>query len=624
MQHIKQQRENKYRNGYYNNARTGSARLPATTSSTPIEQLHHTFGNQAVGDLLKSGAIQAKLKIGQPNDPLELEADRVADQILRMKEPGSHTSDSNVTEANNTPKQILKKTNPNNATSDSSVSNNFISGLGPGYPLNTQTREFMEPRFGHDFSQVRVHTNAHAAQTARTINARAFTHGSNIVFGAGQYQSQTTEGKRLLAHELTHVKQQKNAHPIIQCQLEQPKRGKPPTQKRLRFIPVPKTGVDNIPDHQIMETQEYRDLTDSYLKWQWKYHVTKEEALLVCRLILKYRKENNKPVIWKKGGLVASFIELARTVILKSEIRKKVEAARLSTKPQSSSAPQNETEEQRAKEMEKPSRKLATSSCEEFSGLQGRFEKEYKTGEKLAQTLVGRVITKGKCCNYFGIRYKLGAGKLWKEKLKWKAIQFDPSIRFDIRAVWDLCKQESDIEVVVSGEGKFSYSLKDLILKKLIKRGAFKDLVKLIEGKSDADFLVTVSLIAGGKSRKSPKPSKNGFLTFKGNGFASLRGGLELKLSKRWKVSVSYDAVRCDFWEGLMTLSRQGLKFSESRFFFDCFFAWEKSPKMTVEEQRDTGLKHSLPPDLPPTFKFPKIPGIPLPGRKRSGGHVFD
>ena len=78
----------------------------------------------------------------------------------------------------------------------------------PGQPFDTATRAFFEPRLGHDFSQVRVHEDARAAESARAIDAAAYTVGSEIVFGAGQYSSSTNAGRRLLAHELTHVVQQ--------------------------------------------------------------------------------------------------------------------------------------------------------------------------------------------------------------------------------------------------------------------------------------------------------------------------------------------------------------------------------------------------------------------------------
>ncbi len=78
----------------------------------------------------------------------------------------------------------------------------------PGQPLDSATRSYMEPRFGHDFSQVRVHTDERAAQSAQAVNALAYTVGRDVVFGAGQYAPGTTAGKGLLAHELTHTIQQ--------------------------------------------------------------------------------------------------------------------------------------------------------------------------------------------------------------------------------------------------------------------------------------------------------------------------------------------------------------------------------------------------------------------------------
>jgi hypothetical protein len=79
---------------------------------------------------------------------------------------------------------------------------------GRGQPLSEPLKSFFTPRFGYDFSQVRLHTGNHAAETARAVNAKAFTTGSDIVFGSGAYSTDTHEGKRLLAHELSHVIQQ--------------------------------------------------------------------------------------------------------------------------------------------------------------------------------------------------------------------------------------------------------------------------------------------------------------------------------------------------------------------------------------------------------------------------------
>ncbi len=86
-----------------------------------------------------------------------------------------------------------------------------IAGVSASWSLATADRAFMESRFGHDFSKVRVHADASAAMSAQSVNARAYTLGQDIVFGAGQYAPGTAQGRRLLAHELTHVVQQQGA-----------------------------------------------------------------------------------------------------------------------------------------------------------------------------------------------------------------------------------------------------------------------------------------------------------------------------------------------------------------------------------------------------------------------------
>ena len=79
-----------------------------------------------------------------------------------------------------------------------------------GQPLPKATRDFFEPRFGVDFSEVRVHTGTNAADSAQSINARAFTMGKNVVFGAGEYAPESIKGKRIISHELMHTIQQTN------------------------------------------------------------------------------------------------------------------------------------------------------------------------------------------------------------------------------------------------------------------------------------------------------------------------------------------------------------------------------------------------------------------------------
>ena len=94
-----------------------------------------------------------------------------------------------------------------------SLESRIQSIKGGGQPLSTNERTFFEPRFGRDFSQVRMHTDERAAESARAVNAKDFTMGRDMVFGTGQYMPRTTRGKRLVAHELTHVMQQESGQP---------------------------------------------------------------------------------------------------------------------------------------------------------------------------------------------------------------------------------------------------------------------------------------------------------------------------------------------------------------------------------------------------------------------------
>jgi hypothetical protein len=142
---------------------------------------------------LPSGAIQAKLAINPPNDIYEQEAKRVADQVMRMPGP-----------------TVARERRDTTKLAELPVAPAIVHEvLGrSGQPLDPATRSYFEPRFGTDFSDVRVHTDEKAVESARAVNARAYTAGRDVVFGAGQYAPGATEGQRLLAHELVHTLQQ--------------------------------------------------------------------------------------------------------------------------------------------------------------------------------------------------------------------------------------------------------------------------------------------------------------------------------------------------------------------------------------------------------------------------------
>ena len=221
--------------------------------------------------------IQAKLEIGSVDDPLELEADNVATQITRM--PGWKVSGTPITQAINGIQRKCSCGGTCDACKDKDADEEYgrvqrmptvasrsvhtSSALSPpplvhevlrapGQPLDPATRAFFEPRFGHDFSRIRVHTDAKAAESAKSINARAYTVGHQIVFGAKWYAPATDEGAKLLAHELTHVMQQSGgankaklrrdvevkADPGATCSLEQHRHIEPAAYKANEWLAI--------------------------------------------------------------------------------------------------------------------------------------------------------------------------------------------------------------------------------------------------------------------------------------------------------------------------------------------------------------------------------------------------
>ncbi len=267
------------------------------TRRSPAEKVLHlqkTIGNRAVTRLIRSGALQTRMKIGPANDMREKEAKRVANEVVTKPEPVSarpvqreeekeegnakpliqraeeekeegnakpliqraeeekeegnakpliQRAEEEKEEGNTKPliqraeeekeegntKPLIQRAEEEkekgnakpliqrqeNKSGGQQVSSGwesrFSATKGGGHSLSDETRAFMEPRFGADFSSVRIHTGSDAVQMNRDINAQAFTVGRNIYFGEGRYNTVTSEGKNLLPHELTHTIQQGGA-----------------------------------------------------------------------------------------------------------------------------------------------------------------------------------------------------------------------------------------------------------------------------------------------------------------------------------------------------------------------------------------------------------------------------
>ena len=148
--------------------------------------------------------VQPSLSISQPGDASEVEADRAADEIMRM--PDLAVAGPQISRMDDAP--VHRSCAACSATQSdlSAIVARAVSGTGRA--LDEDTRGFMESRFGDDFNDVRIHTGSRAAESARAFQAQAYTVGSDIVFAAGRYAPQTNSGRRLIAHELAHTVQQ--------------------------------------------------------------------------------------------------------------------------------------------------------------------------------------------------------------------------------------------------------------------------------------------------------------------------------------------------------------------------------------------------------------------------------
>lgn len=171
-----------------------------------------------------AGVMPAKLAMNRPGDSYEHEADRIAENVMRAPGPqlqrachcGGRCPKCHEEQPNRQPPSL--QTNRIHASDIGQIAAPPIVHevlRSPGQPLDPAARVFMEPHFGYDFSGVRVHTGAAAEKSAQEVSAQAYTVGHNIVFGVGRFAPGTPEGRRLIAHELTHVVQQRSSRPIL-------------------------------------------------------------------------------------------------------------------------------------------------------------------------------------------------------------------------------------------------------------------------------------------------------------------------------------------------------------------------------------------------------------------------
>ncbi len=188
--------------------------------SAPV--IHRTSSCACGGGCPACQEKSNELRVSQPHDPAEQEADRVADQIMRMPvgevKPvhsavhADRTIHRGCDTCNDESETVQRKALSSYGTTSSQTPAHVHDVISSGgHPLDHETRRFFEPRLGYDLSSVRIHTDGLAGESVRTMNARAYALGNHIVLGDGEYSPETNAGKSLLAHELAHVTQDGDA-----------------------------------------------------------------------------------------------------------------------------------------------------------------------------------------------------------------------------------------------------------------------------------------------------------------------------------------------------------------------------------------------------------------------------
>lgn len=189
-----------------------------TGSPAPLNQLRHTLGNQAMQDLVRSGGLLPKSDVQVSGNALEQQADQVAEAATQAPSDSARPGP---------PPGGQRKMHRGPPRSPSSplppeVQDTLRAG---GQPLDARVRRPLEQHLGADLGDVEVHTGTQADASAKAVSARAYTSGRHIVFAEGHYRPGTVEGNKLLAHELTHVVQQRaqpNAPDLQRQPIQQP------------------------------------------------------------------------------------------------------------------------------------------------------------------------------------------------------------------------------------------------------------------------------------------------------------------------------------------------------------------------------------------------------------------
>ena len=205
-----------------------TAKKSSTTSATATRAASQPFFAKAGGGSFfvpangaTASVIQMKMAVNKPGDKFEQEADRMADKVMRMPTPASpekeeklqrqpedklqKKEEEKLQKAPASEDKLQRKGSDGTPSVGANVQSAIQNKTTGGQPLGSDARSFMESRFNADFGNVRIHTDAESASLNNQLSARAFTYQNHIFFSRNQYQPGTSEGKQLLAHELTHT-----------------------------------------------------------------------------------------------------------------------------------------------------------------------------------------------------------------------------------------------------------------------------------------------------------------------------------------------------------------------------------------------------------------------------------
>ena len=318
---------------------TQKSDIPHSMSS-PVEHilfLQRTIGNQAVGRLINSGALQAKLRISQPGDKSEQEADRVADAVVnKTGQSGLSPHNQTLLPINKEGEPVLTKGSNTIPEVNSSFQRQLEQSKGSGSPLPEHTRTSMKPKFGADLSDVRIHTDRQAAGLAKAVNAKAFTTGKDIYFGANRFSPGTGSGDRLIAHELTHTLQQKSSgHGSLQSVSEPDLLSRQVAPPKAEAKASPKPGGDTAPgvmelkgkdkfepEEPIASFLEGQDKTKVNVhfgtmaqglinvdkKSKGKYEIDRQPVALTHPLFARMGEARPNLIVYTQGGAIKGYI----------------------------------------------------------------------------------------------------------------------------------------------------------------------------------------------------------------------------------------------------------------------------------------------------------------------------